>query len=169
MKLHLSQFVLVACIITAPAWSEEAAEPVFNLDAFKIGKLHTGMPAAEIARVTGCVFTKSKFVSSEVDGNWHQTWSAPRCGLTLDLSTEDKKQPLKLFDMRVEAPSPLTTDRSIGIGSSESQVRAQYLREINKEESVSQESIVLGSIYGGVIFKLEKGRVISMFVGAAAE
>ena len=48
-------------------------------------------------------------------------------------------------------------------------MRAQYLREINKEESVSQESIVLGSIYGGVIFKLEKGRVKSMFVGAAAE
>lgn len=169
MRSHFKLFTLATCLIAAPAWSEEAAQPEINLDAFKIGKLHLGMPAAGVVGLPGCVFAKGELFTSEVDAAWHQTWRAPRCGLTLEFSTEDKKSPLKLFDMRVEAPSALKTEKGIGIGSAEAQVRSQYMRDINKEDSVSQQRIVLGSIYGGVIFELEKGRVKSIFVGAAAE
>lgn len=169
MRIHLTLLTLAACLAAAPGWSEEAAEPQYKLDAFKIGKLHLGMPASEVVGLPGCVFTKGELVTSEVDTALHQTWSAPRCGLTLGFSTEDKKSPLKLFDMRIEAPSTLKTAKGIGLGSTEAQVRAQYLRDINKEESISQQSIVLGSIYGGVIFELEKNKVKSIFVGAAAE
>ncbi|HMW48419.1 MAG TPA: hypothetical protein PKC70_08995 [Cellvibrionaceae bacterium] len=169
MRLHLTLFALASCLIATPVWSGEAAQPEIKLTTFRIGKLHIGMPASEVVGLPGCVFTKGKLVTSEADGGWHQTWRAPRCGLTLGFSAEDKKSPLKLFDMKVEAPSTLKTEKGIGIGSTDAQVRSQYLREINTEESISQQNLVLGSVYGGVIFELDKGRGNSIFVGAAAE
>ena len=53
--------------------------------------------------------------------------------------------------MKIEAPSNFKTQKGIGIGSSEAEVRSQYVREINKEESINQQRLVLGSVYGGVI------------------
>jgi hypothetical protein len=155
---------LVAGLVCTPVMAEE-----FNLDGFKIGKLHTGMLSAEAVGLPGCVFTKGKLLASEADGAWHQAWSAKGCGLTLGFSTQDKKSALRLSDLEVVAPSTLKTERGIGIGSTEAQVRTQYIHEINAEESVAQKTLVLGSVYGGVIFELNKGRVQRIFVGAAAE
>ncbi|HRH78829.1 MAG TPA: hypothetical protein PK129_15905 [Cellvibrionaceae bacterium] len=167
--MSLRMLILTACLFSVSARSEDAVAPEFNVDAITIGKLHRGMQAAEAVGLPGCVFTKGALINSEADGAWHQTWSAPRCGLTLGFGAEDKKKPLTLFDMKIEAPSNFKTQKGIGIGSSEAEVRSQYVREINKEESINQQRLVLGSVYGGVIFELDKGRVKSIFVGAAAE
>lgn len=63
----------------------------------------------------------------------------------------------------------LATTRGIKIGSTEAEVRKAYQDVENKEESEAGKSFVAGSIYGGVIFTLEKGRVVEIFMGAAAE
>jgi hypothetical protein len=168
MQKHFTIPIALACLLAMPARGEQVA-PEFNLNAFKIGKLHTGIPAGEVTGLPGCVFKKGKLISSEADGAWHQTWSAPGCGLTLGFTAQDKKAPLSLFDFKIEAPNTFKTQKGIGIGSSEAQVRAQYLRDINKEESTSQQTLVLGSMYGGVVFELENGKVTSIFVGASAE
>ena len=44
-----------------------------------------------------------------------------------------------------------------------------YAAEINREESDLPETVVVGSIYGGVVFTMKNGKVVSIFIGAAAE
>ncbi|HEY6529204.1 MAG TPA: hypothetical protein VIZ65_10960 [Cellvibrionaceae bacterium] len=164
----MNQWFRVCALVTGLLCTPVIAEE-FNLDGFKIGKLHTGMLSAEAVGLPGCVFTKGKLLSSEADGAWHQAWSAKGCGLTLSFSAQDKKSPLRLSDMEIIAPSQLKTERGVGIGSTEAQVRTQYIGQINTEESVAQKTLVLGSMYGGVIFELNKGSVQRIFVGASAE
>jgi hypothetical protein len=60
------------------------------------------------------------------------------------------------------------TSKGISIGSSYQEVEQAYKDYMNPEFS-NRESIVAGSIYGGVVFSFEKGKVKSVFVGAASE
>lgn len=162
---HVIKWVAALAMLNCmPLAAEE-----FNLDAFMLGKIHYGMSVADAAGLPGCVFTKGKLIASEADGALHQAWQGRSCGVNLGFSTLDKKAALKLTDIEILAPSQIKTARGIGIGSTEAQVRAQYPHEINPEESMAQQTIVLGSIYGGVVFGLEKGKVKRIFVGAAAE
>jgi hypothetical protein len=164
MKPTLSLCAFITALITTPLHAAE-----FDYGAFRLGKLHHGMPAAQAAGLPGCVFTKNKLATSEVDGAWHQSWSAKGCGVTLGFVAKEKTAALTLDQIEIQAPSQIKTDRGVGVGSSEADVRMHYLKDINAEDSTPQERIVLGSIYGGVVFGLEKGRVVSIFVGAAAE
>ena len=43
-----------------------------------------------------------------------------------------------------------------------------YSDKINADES-SDEMIVVGSIYGGMVFSFENGKVKQIFIGAGAE
>lgn len=164
MKPTLSICAFITALITTPLHAAE-----FDYGAFRLGKLHHGMPAGQVVGLPGCVFTKDAWGTSEVDGAWHQTWSAAGCGVTLGFVTEEKSGPAKVDAIVIEAPSKIKTDRGVGVGSSEADVRRHYLKDINAEDSTPHESIVLGSIYGGVIFGLKSGRVVRIFVGAAAE
>ena len=44
-----------------------------------------------------------------------------------------------------------------------------YKRDRNEEESTPGSSFIAGSIYGGVIFQIENGKVSQIFLGAAGE
>jgi hypothetical protein len=44
-----------------------------------------------------------------------------------------------------------------------------YSQHINKEDSAPDTCIVVGSIYGGLIFTFKEGKVNTVFIGAAAE
>ncbi|MEY4588525.1 MAG: hypothetical protein RL497_601 [Pseudomonadota bacterium] len=161
--------ILILCALVMTCTSGPLAAAEFDYGAFHLGKLHYGMPAAQAVGLPGCVFTKNKLATSEVDGAWHQSWDAAGCGVTLGFVAKEKKAALTLDQIEIQAPSQIKTDREVGVGSSEADVRTHYAKDINAEESRPQETIVLGSIYGGVIFDLDKGRVVRIFVGAAAE
>jgi len=42
-------------------------------------------------------------------------------------------------------------------------------KDWNREDSARTGSFVAGSIYGGIIFDFQKGKVSQIFLGAAAE
>lgn len=48
-------------------------------------------------------------------------------------------------------------------------VRKAYKREWNREESRQSGSFVVGSIYGGLLFDFQDGKVSQIFLGVAAE
>ena len=60
--------------------------------------------------------------------------------------------------------------RNIGIGSSKDEVLHAYNKEINfTENDLEFDTIVAGTVYGGVIFTFKNNYVSSIFIGAAAE
>jgi hypothetical protein len=67
----------------------------------------------------------------------------------------------------LRAPSTLATDRGIRLGSTADEARAAYAGTLDSR--AGEDSIVAGSVYGGVIFTVEGGRVVGIFVGPAAE
>jgi hypothetical protein len=62
----------------------------------------------------------------------------------------------------------LKTKRNIGIGNSTEEVQIAYKDLINSK-SMNNKTIIAGTIYGGVIFKIEKNIVKSIFIGAGGE
>jgi hypothetical protein len=40
---------------------------------------------------------------------------------------------------------------------------------LDPEENTNRENLVAGSVYGGLFFKIEKGKVVEIFLGAGAE
>jgi hypothetical protein len=67
------------------------------------------------------------------------------------------------------APCTLATKRGIRIGSPEKEARKAYKKDWNREDNALSGSFVAGSIYGGIVFQLQNGKVSRIFLGASAE
>ncbi len=74
-----------------------------------------------------------------------------------------------ILNITAEAPCKLATSRGIQIGSTEEALAKSYRDVQNKEASEPGKFFVAGSLYGGVMFHLEDGKVAQIFIGAAAE
>lgn len=98
-----------------------------------------------------------------------QEWNYPECGVKLQLSTVDPETPQIISSIIVRAPSELKSSRGIGVGSTEVEVMEAYADYLDEDYSVSGDTLVAGSIYGGLIFTFKDNVVESMFLGAGAE
>ena len=155
-------FVLVG---NAPAAADEFA----LLRAERIGPLRIDQPAAEAERLITCPVQHGLVEFWGADGEYHQAWTAPDCGLTLDLSATEPDGPQTVRAITLTAPSVWTTARGISMGRTEAEVMTAYGRDRNAEESQAGQLFVAGSVYGGLLFSFEGGRVTQLFLGAAAE
>lgn len=98
-----------------------------------------------------------------------QEWNYQECGVKLQLSTVDPGTPQIISSIVVRAPSELQTSRGIKIGSSEEEVVEAYADYLDEDHSVSGDTLVAGSVYGGLIFTIKNDHVDTMFLGAGAE
>lgn len=103
------------------------------------------------------------------DGLYHQRRYLASRDIELNFSSEDSsfEKPV-VSSILLGERANLKTARNVGIGSSYDQVYSAYRDDINKEES-NDSVLVAGSVYGGLIFMLENGKVSRIFLGAAAE
>jgi hypothetical protein len=132
----------------------------------RIGGLSLGLVDTKLIELLGQPESKSKEVEWGADGLMHQDWTYKSKGIELNMSRDKTTQ--QIFSITVSAPSNLRTPKSIGIGSSYEEVMAAYEKDIDKEAS-DKETVVVGSVYGGIIFNFKGGKVDRIFVGAAAE
>ncbi len=140
-----------------------------GVDNEPLGKLKLGQGADVVVKVLGKPESKEKEVLWEAIGEWVEEWHYPEQGVTLAMSSKKKGGGKSVLNISAGASCKLATSRGIKVGSSEADVAKAYDAERNKEESVAGESFVAGSVYGGVIFTIEKGKVVGIFIGAAAE
>jgi hypothetical protein len=98
-----------------------------------------------------------------------QEWHFPKQGLTLAMSSEKKGGAKTILSITAEVPCELVTSRGIKIGSTWATLAKAYRDVQNKEEGEAGKLFVAGSVYGGVMFHLEAGKVTQIFIGAAAE
>lgn len=134
-----------------------------------IGGLKLGQPAGVVVTRLGQPERKGKEVCWEATGDWVVNWKFPKQGLELNLASGAKGGPKKILSILAQAPCPLATGRGVKVGSTEAEVRKAYGPWEEKTESKPGETFVAGSIYGGIIFSFQAGRVRRIFFGAAAE
>ncbi len=152
-------------VLDTPKGQEDEAifEAMRNAE---LGNLKIGMKADEVMKELGECQDKGEATVWEADGLEHQDWDYKDQGINLDMIRVEDSQIVS--SIYVVNPYKERTDKGIGIGSTREDVLKAYEKEINSEET-NDSSIVVGSIYGGLIFGIKDGVVSSVFIGAAAE
>lgn len=132
------------------------------------GWLKIGVDASQVIENFGNDYNAVEGEISQVNGMYWQEWNYPDKGVTLLMESENAQSQKSVIQITLYKPSRLQTSRHIGLGATAEEVRKGYADVINTDES-SEESIVAGSIYSGVIFSITDNVVSEILIGAAAE
>ena len=147
----------------------------FSADEFallreeRIGNLHIDLSEGEVKKTIHCTLKRGPEELWGADGAYHQEWEYVGCGITLGMVSEKKGAPKSIDSITLVSPSILSTKRGILIGSTEQEVMKAYKPYWNREDSEYLKIFVAGSIYGGLMFDFENGKVSRIFLGTAAE
>jgi hypothetical protein len=150
-----------------------------GIDYYKIGSeidskeslfiLNNSLSGDDVIKIWGEPESKSEAIEWGADGLVHQDWYYRSTGIELGLVRNDENEQI-VFSINLQSPCTLKTSRGIGIGSTKEEVWKAYEHEINPEENnMDLPDVVVGSVYGGIIFNFENDLVTSIFIGAAAE
>lgn len=131
-----------------------------------IGRLNFKMPADEAVKILGEAENKTEPAIWGADGLSHETWDYKTKGIKLDIIEENAEKTVNMIT--ITAPCDFKTNRNIGVGSSRKEVIEAYKDDIDNEKS-SDDVIVCGSVYGGLVFRISNEKVVSVFLGASAE
>ncbi|HEY9072494.1 MAG TPA: hypothetical protein VIN67_00055 [Desulfobaccales bacterium] len=164
LKKCLAALVMVGLIGSVALAAEE-----FPYDKEQIGQLHLGLSGKEVKQIIPGQPTRGPEELWGADGEYHQEWQYPAAGITLGMVAEKKGGPKSLERITLTSPSTLSTSKGIRIGSTEAEVNEAYGRFRNVEDEQAYGGLVAGSIFGGVMFNFEQGKVSRIFIGAAAE
>jgi hypothetical protein len=165
----MRRIIYAGVIILAAVYSIPSPADQFTLlHQERIGDLRIGLSENELNNTIKCPLKLGPEQLWGADGAHHQQWNYAGCGIALGMVSKKNGATKSIESIAVTSPSTLTTKQGIGIGSTAQEVMNAYNHHWNNEESNS-ERFVAGSIYGGLIFNFKNGRVIRIFLGAAAE
>lgn len=137
----------------------------------ELGGLRRGDSSAKVEQLFGKPASTTKEEYSPADGATRSIWRYPSKGLDVVMGKVGENDEFVVDQILVDETSALKTERGIGIGSSAEDVREAYRDELASpdEAGTDEDTIVAGSIYGGIVFTIKGGLVHHIFVGAAAE
>lgn len=135
----------------------------------RLGELAVGMDAVRVAELLGEPKTRGEPMMSEADALFHGIWRFPAQGITLDMVADTADGEQAIASARCGLSCKLATQREIGIGATYEEVAEAYSDVQDEEGSEAPFNFVAGSLYGGLVFSFEEGKVIQIFLGAAAE
>lgn len=156
------------CSETAPGNTARADYVKIGFDVMKnevIGFLKIGLLDSDVLAGLGEPEDKSPMRVWGADGLEHQKWFYPTKGIELDMKSREGAFVINMI--RINNPCDYKTKQDIGIGSSIKEIHSAYNNKLNPESSDSK--LVVGTVYGGIIFGMNAGTVSSIFIGAAAE
>lgn len=160
---------LVSLVMVGLIGSVALAATEFPYDKEQIGQLHLGLAAKEVKQIIPGQPSRGPEELWGADGEYHQDWQYPKEGVTLSMVSKKKGGPKSIERITLISPSTLATSKGIRIGSTEAEVNEAYGRFRNAEDSKHFGGFIAGSVFGGVMFNFEKGKVSRIFIGAAAE
>lgn len=144
-----------------------AASPTLD-QVQKLGPLRLKLPIALAEKALGKPASVGKPHVEEATGRTVQTRTYKKVGLEITYARDSEYQPWQVERFQAKAPCSWKNPHGVGIGTLEAEVRRKYAGLLEKETSTGNQ-LVVGSIYFGVIYAFEEGKVDSVFVGAAAE
>ena len=171
--LMISLMLLIAASI--PAIGEAASPPppmtwdTYDPALEALGPLTLGMPEQEIKAQLGEPETAGTPELWGADGLLHWTLAYPAQGLSLGMAGTGAAEGT-LYAIHAAAPCTLTTARGLAIGAPRETALTLYAGLINPEwDEQASGSILIGTIFGGIMIGIENGLVSSLFIGAMAE
>lgn len=147
------------------------------LDDESIGPLREGMTASEVVDLLGQPSEKGEIFEEGATGLWVQEWKHPDKGVFLFMRAPTERGAQTVGAITVKAPNEYATKRGIAVGSTRAAVEKAYgdvqdqdrVFDSGGEPDADASTFVAGSIFGGIIFSFEAGKVSEIFMGAAAE
>ena len=138
-------------------------------DMEHFGPVFLGQSDKDAVVALGAPDTKSKAEEWGADGMMHEDWTYKTAGLVVNMSFNKTGEPNKsVFSISAKAPCNFKTVAGAGIGSSYEDVKKLYAGQTDGDATNTAE-IVVGSVYGGIIFQFTGGKASSVFLGEAAE
>ena len=144
-------------------------DPFPVLHAERIGPFEVGMSKEAVVRLAPGLRQSGPVIEEGATGDWVEFWSDPAEGLTIGFAAATEDGPRQLRSVEITAPSRLVTRRNVGIGATYEGVRAEYQDVLDRDFPPVPTAIIVGSLYGGMMFQFEGGVVKSIFIGAMAE
>lgn len=160
------------CLMTSSAIAggrSETAKAQFNTETVRIGSLRLGEAQKDLGAAIPCKPAKGKEQLEGATGDYVETWKYTACGVTLKMSSPSKGGSKTVSGIAITGPSNLRTEKGIHVGSTESEVVKAYGQYRDSESSVAGRTFVAGSVFDGIMFTFKSGRVVEIFLGAAAE
>ncbi len=155
---------------TMPARAQDPAEAgMALLKKESLEGLSVDMSAADLTALLGKPEKTGKDVEWAAIGEYVQEWAWPKQGITASMASEKKGGKKRVLLFTAVAPCQRATKAGIRIGSTEADVRKAYGKYEDKETGKAGKSFIAGSVYGGLQFDFQKGKVSSIFFGASAE
>lgn len=154
--------------VVASAADDAAAREVVRKES--LGGLRLDQPVSEAIKLLGKPKKETKLVLQEADGNYVQTWKYPSKGIELGISAGGKPNGRKtVASITATPPCEFATQRGIKIGTPSAAAKKAYAKWIDRDTPATPDALVVASVYGGIIFNFEHGKVSRIFFGAAAE
>jgi len=157
-----------APILRSPACGkQEPAQGLMHSES--LGALRIDMPEGEVVVLLGEPDEKGDKHLSEADALYHQGWRYPQQGIFLELVSESTSGKQRVASIRAGLHSILETTKGIKVGDSFAAVNKAYGDQLNTDNSDPPFTLLAGSLYDGVLFSFEEGKIIQIFLGATAE
>jgi hypothetical protein len=149
-------------------YQEEMLTKGFELEKNeKIGQLQFGLSYEKVIELIGEPETKPEYVVSDVDGATYKNIDYNKKGIFLSFEMKEDST-TELSSIEIKEPCNMMTTKNVGIGSTFEDVKKAYNGLINPEGS-GQETLVVGTVYGGLVFNFKDSKVQRVYIGASAE
>lgn len=169
LLLCLVSMIWAGLCASAPA-ADNAAAAREVVRKESLGSLRLDQPVSQVLKLLGKPEKETRLILQEADGNYVQTWKYPAKGIELGISAGAKPGGAKtVASITATTPCDFATQRGIKIGSPASLARKTYAAWADRDTPPAPDVFVVSSIYGGIIFNFERGKVSRIFFGAAAE
>lgn len=170
---HLSMMLIVLLFVAAMSVSAAFAADVIKYNADEhgeLGEIQQGMSDEELIKEIGKPDKKTKPEFWGATGDYHSSWVYSKLGLKLDMvSPTPESNDITVCSITATAPCKFKTPLGVGVGSKEHYVRKMYANYEKDAHFSNKTTLVIGSIYGGLMFKFKNGVVSEIFIGAGAE
>ena len=129
--------------------------------------------ASEVIKNLGEPDFKGEEMLLGADGKLHQDWVYTNKGIKTSMARTEKETEYTVWALTIKDPCKLLIE-GIGIGSTKEDVVNAHGSNIDQTISTAfstpeKELILVGTIYDGIFFTIENGKVTEIFVGAKAE
>lgn len=166
--------LILALASLSPALAETAPVPTegpFRLEEETFGPLYIGMPEAELREIPCAWEALGEPEFWGADGLEHWEVSCAGLGITLGLARNPGDgSGAFVYSFTATAPCEWKTPRGLGIGDTAAMIKSLYQDAIDTQWAPdTDEAVLIGTLYGGILAMLEEGRVVSLFFGAMAE
>lgn len=156
----------VARVVCAP---DDEMCRVNNMGPTSFGEVSQGMNASMALEAFGEPSIKEPRYTNEASGDIIEQWVWKDKGIILDFLAPTMTGPVsQVASFTLLPPFDTKNHRDVGIGSTEQEVLRAYAHVMDPL-SQQGDQIIVGSVYGGIFFSIQRGKVTSIFVGAGAE